>query len=405
MGELTGSIVSQVSIGVLTPVVRQVVKDEQAEVSEYTCQPVGGGAELASSIVRVSGTAKIRDGSCPWSVILKVVTPSPLLADPQGVRHWEREALAYESGVLRDLPGGMSAPECYGVVRQPDGSVWLWLEDLSDAVFPVWPLAYYGSVARYLGRSNGAYAEGREFPVGAWVTRGWLAAYVEQAAEAMAFIRANPDDPLVKRIFPGPSRTLILLFWDERERLLALLDRLPQTLCHQDAFRRNLFSQPEGVVAIDWGYAGVAPLGAELVALVGGSIAFGELAADQIRDLDQTAFDAYLEGLSEAGWHGRRRDVRLAYVLSAMLRYVIGGSVGETFGAMLAGESSPIERGTGRSVDDEVQDMNEEAAYYTGLFKEALGLLGIPRVLGMVLRAISRALAPGTGATRASHGG
>jgi hypothetical protein len=104
-----------------------------------------------------------------------------------------------------------------------------------------------------------------------------------------------------------------------------------------------------------------------------------------------------MEGLAEAGWHGRRRDVRKGYVLSAILRYVIGGSVGEVFGAMIAGDASPLERADNASPDQVIRESNQEAAYYVGLMKEALGLLGIPRVVGMLWRAMARAVVPGHG--------
>src|SRR5436309_2568996 len=60
--------------------------------------------------------------------------------------------------------------------------------------------------------------------------------------------------------------------WQERLPRLDLLDRLPQTMVHGDADRRNLFARRGAgggeTVAIDWAFTGVAALGEELVNLV-----------------------------------------------------------------------------------------------------------------------------------------
>lgn len=37
------------------------------------------------------------------------------LARPEGFSYWERERLAYHSGILADLPPGLSAPHCLSV--------------------------------------------------------------------------------------------------------------------------------------------------------------------------------------------------------------------------------------------------------------------------------------------------
>jgi hypothetical protein len=47
--------------------------------------------------------------------------PRPTEKEPQ----WNvarREAAAYASGVLADLPGGLAAPRCLEVEAQPDGA-------------------------------------------------------------------------------------------------------------------------------------------------------------------------------------------------------------------------------------------------------------------------------------------
>ena len=60
------------------------------------------------------------------------------------------------------------------------------------------------------------------------------------------------------------------------------------------------------------------------VALVSSSFLFdesGNLTCDQ---LDQVVFPAYVAGLRDAGWHGARRLVRLAFTGSLAMRYLVG---------------------------------------------------------------------------------
>ena len=81
------------------------------------------------------------------------------------------------------------------------------------------------------------------------------------------------DTPLLRRWWSDGLADRAERLWAERHALLDLLDRLPQTLVHGDADRRNFFARraPTGrdeTVAIDWAYAGVAAVGEDLVNLV-----------------------------------------------------------------------------------------------------------------------------------------
>src|SRR3712207_7779326 len=69
-------------------------------------------------------------------------------------------------------------------------------------------------------------------------------------------------------LFPYTTLFRSRRLWEERERFLTALDRLPQTFCHHDAFRRNLLVRrgPEGeeLVALDWTQTGHGAVGQEL---------------------------------------------------------------------------------------------------------------------------------------------
>ena len=165
---------------------RRLLGSEQATTETWQVAPLKnsyGGA--TGGILRVEGSAIASGGSVPFTLVLKVIRAplsgtvgaSPGSADPADGSYWKREALAYQSGFLDDLPGIM-APHCYGVEEQADGALWLWLEAVQDDGGPVWPLDCYGMVARHLGRFNGAYLAGRPRPEYAWLSRRWLRDWV-----------------------------------------------------------------------------------------------------------------------------------------------------------------------------------------------------------------------------------
>src|SRR5262245_47238838 len=52
------------------------------------------------------------------------------------------------------------------------------------------------------------------------------------------------SDRLAQRIQPL-RQPLAQQIWTERTRLLDALNRLPQTVCHRDAFRGNLFTRQD----------------------------------------------------------------------------------------------------------------------------------------------------------------
>jgi hypothetical protein len=135
--------------------------------------------------------------------------------------------------------------------------------------------------------------------------------------------------PLVRRYFSAETGKQLLRLWTERESFLAALTRLPQTLCHLDAFRRNLgvlqaHDRRAALVAIDWACAGVGAVGEELASLVASSLIFFEADVAVARELDQLTFASYLEGLRDAGWRINPAAVRFGYTAAAALRYGLG---------------------------------------------------------------------------------
>jgi hypothetical protein len=191
-----------------------------------------------------------------------------------------------------------------------------------DDIGPEWPLEHYGVVARHLGRFNGAYLMGDStIPSCPWLrSRDYFRDALEEAAPFMARIRANQDHPLVRRRFPPDVVNLYARRWAEQEQHLRVLDRIPATLCHGDAFRGNFCARRSAdgdylTVAIDWAVLGTAWIGRDITMLVSNTMSLLNTDREEAREQDRIAFAGYVEGLRDAGWQGDPNWVRLGQIL------------------------------------------------------------------------------------------
>ncbi|MBV7335121.1 phosphotransferase [Chloroflexi bacterium TSY] len=328
---------SAIDKATLTPIVRRALNRETTEIADWTYRRVYGGAgdvgEVLSGVYRFAGKGRDQDKSIEWSLILKVVGTTAD-DDPADPRYWKREVLAYQSGQLADLPGSLAAPRFLGITEFFEKVVGLWLEELVDDVGLNWPLEHYGLVARHLGQFNGTFLANQELPCWPWLLRDRLQHLVhgKQAGRKFDQLRASLGEPQTHRWFINKDdANSMLQLWEERGPLLDALYRLPQTVVHGDAFRRNLFARRtqdghDETVAVDWTFVGMGAIGLELASLVQGTLFFSEVDVAQARTLDRIVFEGYLTGLSEAGWHGDPRQVRLGYTASSAMIFGLGYS-------------------------------------------------------------------------------
>lgn len=308
-----------------------IEKWQRSELSYVAVNPVSGGVH------RVAGIARDMGRPIPWCLVLKVIhLPSggTILGpseDLSSYNYWKREALAYQSGFLENLPGGLAAPQCYGISEQPDGSIWLWLEVITEAFDSRWPTGQYEQAARTLGAFNGVYLKDRSIPAYSWVSRhmlrGWVAALERIASSHLDFLQASEtwQLPIMQETFAVPGAVPLTRLWAERKDILDALDELPQVLCHHDAYRANLIARESfggriETVAIDWSFLGVGPIGQDVAQLIAGSLEFFGIEAEQTRYLEKLCLDAYIGGLRAAGWTGDVLTVRFAYAATVALR-------------------------------------------------------------------------------------
>jgi hypothetical protein len=311
---------------ILTPLVQSALDSKTVEVVNWEFVRLHGGIAAGTAVYRFSGQGRDQGQAVPWSLILKELRPEGGSADASAWDYFKREADAYQSGWLDELPGGLAAPRCFGVLDHPDGTCWMWLEDIRDMFASQWPLEQYGVVARHLGQFNGAYLVDRPLPGWSWLSSGWLRHYIEQSAPAIEPLRDALTFPWARRWLPEEDSAQFFHLWEERELYLDALDRLPQTRCHFDIFRRNLFARKtsdgdDQTVVIDWAFVGRGPIGADLNPLVWMSIALAGVEMDKSQELAEIVFEGYLEGLRDAGWQGDPQQVRLGYT-AAGARYL-----------------------------------------------------------------------------------
>jgi hypothetical protein len=322
----------------LTPLVCKVVGEEtavaphafagagtsrgQAVITQWQIEPIHGGwggAIGGTALYRFSGQTE-QHGA--WSLVLKI------LYERQGETelspyYWKREYELYRSGLLNQLPDtGLMPPIIYGF-EDFQSSCWVWMADIEEEK-ESWSLDDYYTVSRRLGRFNGAYLFDVPIPDEAWLSDRWHCAIVPPLADTFERLDDYLQHPLAQRALPLADKEAILAIWQEWERFCDVLSTLPQTFCHLDAFRRNIFHREQNSILIDWAMAGRAAIGEELVTMVSLSIFFAEYPADYADALDRAVFAGYIAGLRDVGWRGDERLARLGYCCAMVLRGLAG---------------------------------------------------------------------------------
>ena len=344
-----------IDLATLRPLVQAVLDEPMAELSDWRADRIYGGAATNTALYRVTGSAETHATTLPWSLVLKVFRMRGRADDPLRWNYWKREPLAYQTGLLTHLPGGVVAPRSLGVTEQPGGEVWLWLEDVADLGQHQWSLDDFERAARHLGRFNGAYLAGQPLPAAPWLSQDRLRAWVAFCTEAVAALPHNLRHPLVRDRFSDAAVNKLLRLWAERETFLDALDRLPRVFGHLDAFPRNLVVRHSGnseqLVAIDWASVGFGAVGEEVAPLVAASLIFFEADMSIAHELDAATFRGYINGLREAGALVDEAAVRFGYNAVAGLRYGLGIALD----VGIAGDEQHhawVEQVLGRSVEE-----------------------------------------------------
>jgi hypothetical protein len=311
--------------GTLTPIVRRALLNEQVEITNWRSLSIYNPTQASTEgVYRVEGTGTDQSGVVSWSVILKVLSrPSD---QASFVTIADREIHAYTSGLLHELASGLRAPRFYGLTDVSEQTRWLWLEDVRESPGSSWSPARYRLAGYHVGLSSGIYLVQRPLPRYEWLNRDDSRRWLASSAQKFAAFPSVREHPLVKLHWPGDLSDRVLRFWDDREIFLHAVSRLPQTLCHQDYIRRNLFSRPlpdgsEETIAIDWALVGLNAIGRDAGQLAPASVHGLHFPPEDLPEIYDLVFDGYLDGLRQAGWQGDERIARLGFTATSALRY------------------------------------------------------------------------------------
>ena len=347
------------------------------------------GVGTGTRLYRVIGTAT--DGGRPveWKLVIKVISLDKMSfqsvsTDQSSWDYWKREWYVYQSPWLQQLPGPLVAPRVLGtgeILAEADKELaWIALEDLQALDRRPWQAGEFREVARHLGMFNGDYLSGRPLPTDPWLSRNWIRGWTELAEPFVELLPTISSHPDAGRLFTPDLIDCLIQLWDEREKLYQVLERLPQTLCHNDVFPRNLFVRGDGrtnrSVAIDWAFCGYGPVGQELSALVGATQPFMESRPERWDELERDCLDGYADGLRQAGWHDSD-EVLLGYLVSTVLRFGIG-SLAPALGLTLTGEHRDlVTRVFGCSYDEFITNAASVFRFQEQRIHRARALLGM----------------------------
>ena len=314
--------IQAITTDTLTPLVQQLLNNTTITINRWQYEPVYGGFGGA-----IGGTALYRfKGNTTdhhtWSLILKVLMerPNETVSSPY---YWKREYEVYRSGMLDTLPDiGLTPPKTVGFEDFGD-ICWVWMEDIIDTK-QNWTMRDYQNAARHIGRFNGAYMTGQHLPDYEWLSHDWHCAITPALTDTFEQLDMLLEHPLAQHALPIEEKESILSIWQNIDIYRDALADLPKTLCHIDAFRRNLLHRDNDIVLIDWALVGHASIGEDLVPMVSLSLYLDGNSLDYANQVDKAVFEGYVTGLREMGWTGDAQLARIGYTCAMTLRGLAG---------------------------------------------------------------------------------
>lgn len=366
-----------------------LLDSDRVEIIGWHSQEIFVGIGAGTRLYRVAGTAVDgRRQPVDWSMVVKILTLDQLnfqsISTDQGSwDYWKREWHVYRSGWLQELRGPLVAPRCLAtgdVLTETDAELaWIAMEDLGTSGHGPWPTGHFRNIARHVGIFNSEYLGGRAIAVDPWLSHDWLRGWTEQAEPLVGVLPTVVNHPIAGRIFTPEVIDDLIELWDQREKLYAALDQLPQTLCHNDVFHRNLFLRggpSDQSVVIDWAFCGRGAIGQELSPLVGATRAFRGSRPEHWEDLERECLEGYTEGIREAGFNSPD-EVLLGYLLSSVLRFGVG-AVAPVLGLTLTNEHEDlVEQVFGCSYEEFIVNIAAGYRFQQCRIHRAKALLGI----------------------------
>jgi hypothetical protein len=272
------------------------------------------------------GVWRVRAGG--FEAVLKTVVNRPggdihwqPSTTPTAWNYWRREAEVYSTGLNASYSQcGLRGPRTLQVVERDHATVAIWMEAVQGNAGPQIDDLLLSELSYRLGQAQGAWSvESRPLPP--WASRHFLRDYTESKSLGWALL--DSDDGwsrhLVAKCFPNELREGANRLHRDREWLLAVMEECPRTFAHLDVWPNNvIFADNGDHVLVDWAFAGDGALGEDIGNLIPDAVFDRFVRAERMSALADLALERYLEGLSDAGWNGDERLVRLAFHASAV---------------------------------------------------------------------------------------
>jgi len=313
----------------LEEVAKKILQTDEGFLFRWDCEPIGPKRRnfVTDGVYRVSGKNVVGGAVREWAAILKIVLSDPNRDDPEHYNYWRREALAYESGLLKSLPASFRAPACFAIDEQDDGSLWLWLEDVPHAS-TAWEREDYAFAAEKLGEFHANDLLGKPLPEFSWINRKWMRSWIHECKK----YRDLHDESVAQHpaVFHHGLASLIDRFAVLENSIpewLEALEHLPRTFSHQDYYESNILRSPGclhegGLSLIDWQFASISGVGEDLGRFFGLSVSRGQVPPESSREYLDLFFSSYIKGLNGAGWHGDEALPRFGCLAAFALRSV-----------------------------------------------------------------------------------
>lgn len=233
---------------------------------------------------------------------------------------WEREALVYERRLVELWESeGIVAPQCVRVDGAVD-PVDLWLEDVDALPGAEWQLDDYAHAAAALGAGQGRVSQFGGPDGLPFLSRNFLRDYSSEKPVDWSLLESDAawSHPLVHRNVPLELREKATSLHANRDRLYAIAEALPRTICHLDFWSKNLFRRGDEIVVIDWAFVGDGALGEDVGNLIPDAVFDHFVPAADLQALESAVVEAYVSGVRAGGWRGDSRLVQMGVYASAI---------------------------------------------------------------------------------------
>ena len=319
MNEQTRQVLSRVNFETIEIIARAVLEDASAspigepQFDEITASH---GDRRTIGIVKVSGDAMSEGTTKRWSAIAKIIDPNAIGRedDSRGDITLDNEWAVYGLRLFMEDGLPMRPAKCYLTQRVHDRYRILWLEDLSHAPQPPWEYEHFVNAANHLGQFAGFHmANGTRVPLemqSDWYLSRFSAEQAFAGAQSLLDEQGSYQSKIAYRDVPVESAM----------ELAALIGPLysrgqdaPHCLSFGDSHSRNMFPLDHTTVAIDWGFIGSEPIGADVGVLIGSSLTYSTHEAQLVAASERAIYDSYIAGLKTTGWNGDEYLIRIGF--------------------------------------------------------------------------------------------